>query len=291
MTGAGPAARWRLAIPATLAAVQILAGCVPNLVDENELSIVGDPLEAESDIARTFDNAVVLLPGLAGGAPIATRMNAPELRDRLALGPKLSYPTVVYMHGCNGIGSVKVLRALAARGFAVIAPDSFARRYRPLQCSVWRQSGGRNVFVYDFRQTEISYALHRIKTLPWVDRRRLFLYGTSEGGVATAIYRGYAFRARVVTQWTCHGSPLVSGLMAQPNEPVLAIVRGDDPWYTAQRTPGQAGDCGAFIGNRPRSRSVVLRGGSGHDVYGNRRTIPMIVDFLVREAAAKEARG
>ena len=193
------------------------------------------------------------------------------------------------MHGCNGVGSVKVLEALAARGFAVIAPDSFARRYRPLQCSAWLQSGGKNVFVYDFRQAEIAYALHRIKRTPWVDQRRMFLYGTSEGGVATAIYRGYAFRARVVTQWTCHGSPLVRGLMAQPNEPVLAIVRADDPWYSASKTPGQAGHCGVFLGERPRSRPVVLPGGAGHDVYGNPKTIPMIADFLVGEARRVDA--
>ena len=266
------------------AAALVLAGCVPGMAGEGGSSGDVGPTEGGSDIAQTFDNAVVVLPGPDGGAPLVTRMNAPELKARLARGPKLSYPTILYMHGCNGVGSVKVLRALAERGFAVIAPDSFARRYRPLQCSAWRQSGGRNVFVYDFRQTEISYALHRIEGTPWVDRRRMFLYGSSEGGLATAIYRGYAFRARVVTQWTGHGSPLVRGLMAQPNEPVLTIVRADDPWYSASRTPGQAGHCGVFIGKRSRSRSVVLEGGGGHDVYGNPRTIPLIADFLVREA-------
>ena len=148
-----------------------------------------------------------------------------------------------------------------------------------------------NVYVFDFRAAEISYALHRFRRLRWVDRRRLFLVGRSEGGLAAAQFRGREFRARVIVAWTCHGASLVRGLAAPSDEPVLAVVRADDPWYAASKVRGQRGDCGAFFGPRPRSRSLVLEmGGRNHDVFSNAQAIRTILDFLSTESKRRLSR-
>lgn len=253
----------------------------------------GSPEELESDIARSVDYALVLLPrGLE--PPISGRMNSPQIKAALErIDPRQPLATVIYMHGCTGLGDFDLLQAIAQRGFAVVAPDSFARRFRPMQCDPKAQTGGRNVFVFDFRMTEVSYTLHRLRQLPWVDTERMFLFGTSEGGVAAALYRGDDFRARVIAQWTCQGAPLVRGLAAPPNEPVLAIVRADDPWYDPSRTPGQRGDCGAFMNGRPRSESLVLRNGPGHNVFDDPKALNRVLEFLTEEllASRKQVAG
>ena len=101
----------------------------------------------------------------------------------------------------------------------------------------------------------------------------------AEGGVAAALYRGDAFNARVITQWTCHGAPLVNGIGAPPSTPVLAIVRSNDPWYDAEHTKAQGGDCGSFIDNRPGSASIVADG-QIHDVMSDRELFARILEFL-----------
>ena len=68
------------------------------------------------------------------------------------------------------------------------------RVWRPMQCDPKTLTGGYNMFVFDFRMAEISYSLERLWLLPWVDHDRLALMGTSEGGVASALYRGNEFK-------------------------------------------------------------------------------------------------
>ncbi|MDA1098329.1 MAG: hypothetical protein O2967_05030 [Proteobacteria bacterium] len=237
--------------------------------------------EGDSDIARTFDQATVLLPRQKGLEPLAGKLSDEALRDHLVNLPSSEhYPTILYMHGCNGQGRLGPLQAFAKAGFAVIAPNSFARRFRPLQCSPSERTGGRNIFVFDFRLVEISYALQRMAALPWVDNDRLYLIGTSEGGVAAALYRGEEFRARIIAQWTCHGAPFIRGLAAPKGEPVLAIVRSNDPWYQPESTAGQLGDCGAFFKSPERSRSLVIDSGVAHDVWGHSGAMQAALDFL-----------
>ena len=275
----------RIRVIAALLAFGVFSGC-GGFPAQQASARSASPDELESDIARSVDNAMVFLPrGLS--EPLAGRMRSPQIVEALAqVAPDEPLATLIYMHGCTGLGDFDLLRAIAQRGFAVVAPDSFARRYRPMQCDPKAHTGGRNVFVFDFRMTEVSYTLHRLRQLPWVDRERMFLAGTSEGGVAAALYRGDDFRARVIAQWTCHGAPLVRGLAAPPDEPVLAVVRADDPWYDPQRTPGQKGDCGAYMNGRPRSESMVLRGGPGHNVFDDPKALSRVLNFLTEELLA-----
>ena len=236
------------------------------------------------DLARTWRQAPVTLPALGAADSLSTTMGTAEMTARLARLAGARLPVVVYLHGCTGIGNFDFFRQLADAGFAVVAPDSFARRFRPLQCDPATLTGGRNLFVYDFRLEEVDYALQELWSLPWVDRGRLFLVGTSEGAVAAALYRGDEFRARVIAQWTCSGAPHVAGLAAPLDEPVLAIIGADDPWYAAARAAGTPSDCGPLLAGRPDSQSYVVAAGGGHDVFANRAATAVIVDFLQRQA-------
>ena len=248
----------------------------------------GPSRDRSADLVRTWARARVILPNEIGGGRVL-RMDSPALGRRLAdyrggagAGAGAKLPVVLYLHGCTGLGqdSFAFMRALAAAGYAVIAPDSMARRFRPWQCDPKTKSGGFHLYVYEFRLAEISYALERLDMLDWVNPSRLYLIGVSEGGVAAALYRGAEFRARVIAQWTCHGGALIRGLLAPPNEPVLAVVRRHDPWYDPARTRAQTGDCGAFLGNRPGSRSLVLEQGTGHDVLKDATVRDAIIAFL-----------
>ena len=233
-----------------------------------------------SDVERTWYGGWIALPGVADQPPTIGLMSTLDVSAELAKrAPSRRWPVVVFLHGCTGLGDTVFLKRLAAAGYVVVAPDSMARRFRPLQCDAGRKRGGFNLFVYDFRMTELSFALHMLRRRPWVDTDNLFLVGASEGGVAAALYRGDAFNARVITQWTCHGAPLVSGISAPPSTPVLAIVRSSDPWYDAEHTKAQSGDCGSFIAKRKGSASIVADG-KIHDVMSDREVFSRILEFL-----------
>lgn len=259
----------RLWLLAALSLSVVLASCAARSVA---------PDRDLSDIELTWYQAMVALPPEAEGGDVVLR----RMADVLAAPPKVQQPlpTVLYLHGCNGLGDLTILKALAQAGYAVVAPDSMARRYRPLQCDPATGRGGFNLFVYDFRQTELSFAVHNIGKLPWADSGNMFLLGGSEGGVAAALYRGDAFRGRIIAAWTCHGAPIVAGLASPPMEPVLAIVSIDDPWYADGAAVGQSGDCGAYMAGRPNARSIVLPPGEGHAVLSSKMTRQAILGFL-----------
>lgn len=231
---------------------------------------------AAGDLVRTWQKAWFAYP--KGGKTKRLTKNALERLGKSAR----KYPVVVYLHGCTGLGKGEreFGELLAREGFVFVAPDSMARSYRPLQCDPKTQTGGRNLFVFDFRMAEIAFALNRLTGQPWVDTGNLFLIGGSEGGVAAALYRGEEFRARVIFQWTCHGSPLVNGIDAPLDEPILAIVNRGDPWYDAEHTPAQAGHCGVFFGDRVGSESLLLDRPGIHDVLGLEEVQTKIAHFL-----------
>lgn len=262
-----------------LLAAMLLPACLTSSFNRSESLNPSAFFEDDSDIGRTFAGATLVLPDGRGDPIVAIYKDTAEwqpLVQELA-APR---PTVLFMHGCTGLRNLEPLKAMARAGFVVIAPDSFARRFRPLQCRPSERRGGENIFIYDFRLAEISYALHRMAELKWIDHSRLFLMGVSEGGVAAALYRGEEFRGRIIAQWTCHGRPFVQGLQAGPDEPVLAVVRAEDPWYDSTRTIDQMGDCGAFFKESSNSVSLVLDGGSRHDVFDEPSVLHRVVEFL-----------
>jgi dienelactone hydrolase len=238
-----------------------------------------------ADLQRTWRKALLVLPQAASAdAPATFRQSSSAVSRHLRKFPRgTRFPTVVFLHGCTGIGNLPFLEDLARQGYAVVAPDSFARRYRPLQCDPKTSRGGSNLFVYDFRSAELTNALERLPSLPWVDLDNLFLIGASEGAVTAALFRGDVFNARVIAQWTCTGAPLVAGIAAPRRTPILAIVRENDPYYAAANTAGQQGHCGLYMTDRANSESVVVRSGAGdtaHDVLSDADLVAAIIEFL-----------
>lgn len=235
-----------------------------------------------SDLESTWAKAVVAVPPTYRKSASKIFSMEELLHKKSLEGSAVKFPVVLYMHGCTGLGKTdrNFLKKLAESGFLVIAPDSMARRFRPRQCSGRSKQGGVNVFVFDFRQAEINFALQELVKSRWADMGNLFLVGVSEGGLAVAHYRGDIFRARVITQWTCHGATLVKGITAPRDTPILAVVRKHDPWYDGSKGNVQGGDCGVYFDDRPNSRSIVMDKGKKHSVMKDDEILQIIVDFL-----------
>jgi dienelactone hydrolase len=224
-----------------------LSGCLsaaqPAAADSGD-----DPAE----LARTWAAAPAYLPAPEGYRRVGTAELSRALSERNA-----ALPGVIYAHGCAGIdaAAVETDRFLAAAGYLVVAPDSFARVDKPRSCDPEQHFGGLHRDVLRWRQQEIGYAIHKLRALPNVTPDRIFLMGISEGGIAVATFQGEPVRARIIEGWTCHaGWPEYRGLLAPSGEPVLALLARDDPWW---RDPVFRGDCGSFLQDRASSRSIV----------------------------------
>ena len=152
-----------------------------------------------------------------------------------------------------------------------------------MQCNPKTKKGGKNLFIYDFRSAELTYALEKISEIPWVDYDNLFLFGASEGAVTAALFRGNVFNGRVIAQWTCTGAPLIEGIDAPKNEPILAIVKERDPWYASDNTISQDGNCGSFMQDRLNSKSIILKNATGedpHNVFAGDESLFEIKKFI-----------
>ena len=150
------------------------------------------------DVARTWTMAEVSLyargyqvHGLMGGALTQQRLDG--------LPADVKFPTIIFLHDCKGPDGPQgpFFEYLNENGFAVIAPNSFARRDRPRLCS------SANQWFDGARMAEIGFALARLKQLRWVDQGNLFLVGQGEGGEYAARYDGTEFRGRVAPGAVC----------------------------------------------------------------------------------------
>jgi dienelactone hydrolase len=239
----------------------------------------------DSELTRSFDLGRVEFKsdGALQSRRIADAMPLLRTLDRSAFRG-----TVVYLHGCDGINllSTRTADMLAAEGYLVFLPDSFARRDKPVSCEPAEFRGSLHRDVLGWRQAEAGYALKQVKTLPAVDAGRLFLMGLSEGAITVATYRGEAVAGRVIEGWTCHAEwPEYRGLNAPEKEPVLALSSQDDPWFQASALRG---DCGEFMAPRsPLRRSIVFRpphpAASQHDLMWNKEARQLVLDFLSGE--------
>ncbi len=179
------------------------------------------------------------------------------------------FPLVLFMHGCAGLrgGSTNAISSIRSLGYAVIAPNSFARLGRRSDCT----PVGRKSFTMSLRATEIEFALEQIPKLKWVDSSRLVLAGFSEGGNAVAEYGGDdAFVGYIVLGWDCR-----RGLY--PSRPVLAIQGARDPI---------AKESGCAVGFRDHSDSINVPK-AGHDVSGFPQTMAALRKFLTAVAPLK----
>src|SRR5258708_9683603 len=140
------------------------------------------PLATASGALASGQDAVeVALEGLKDGAKLKGVVYRPEGK-----GP---FPAVVAMHSCDGLGGADSPVAaryadwgerLAAAGFVVLFPDSFASRGLPSQCAVGQRSqrSGRE------RVGDADAARHWLQAQDYVLADRISLLGWANRPVA-----------------------------------------------------------------------------------------------------------
>jgi dienelactone hydrolase len=228
---------------------------------------------AEGDVARSWDKAVVYLPGSSGATTIAK------------LGAAKPGGAVIFMHGCNGIDpEVHGWAALlASMGLLVIAPDSLVRTDRKVSCDAVKLRAGFFPPVNAMRLDEIRYAAEQIRRQPWFDGKTLFLMGYSEGAIAAVRTKLDGFRGVIATSWTCtSASPAFDGVFTPAGTPVLTMMHASDPWYP---DPSRKGSCARKIAGRKNARHVDVPG-HGHGTSGSAVARKAVAEFIAANRAA-----
>ncbi len=236
------------------------------------------------EIRRTWEAALVRIPGEAKSDVMRATM---RVLPAEATHFKRRWPTVIYLHGCSGVwaGTYRRIDFLAAQGYAVIAPASFARRKYPRSCDPVHHRGGLYRPTLRMRQEDAGYAVVQAKKLAWVDPNNVFLVGFSQGAITAATFRSddpdARVNARILEGWTCHaGWEEYRGVRAPRSEPVLALVAKNDPWF---QHSWNRGDCGRFLDPTNGSRSVVFDRGklaNQHALLEDRHVQQLVLDFL-----------
>ncbi len=169
--------------------------------------------------------------------------DAQTLADLAQLPKHSKFPTIVYFHGCTGraggvirAGTRDFWRDLLQDGYAIVAPNSFARDNRTPLC-------GKGTVQLFTRLPEIDYAVRRLKSLSWVDTANIVLVGFSEGGGALSQYRGDDARAIVILGNDCDLGIRFRG-------PSLAILSVNDKWIKKSNPCTQASRRLALEGSR-----------------------------------------
>lgn len=216
-----------------------------------------------ADVEVSWDKAHVFIPGRTSRIAI----------NEVAL--QKPHPVVIYLHGCSGIAPNHGGRwgeHMSSWGFVVILPDSMARPSRRSNCEQRSFSVGSFPQAHAYRQQEIQYAIEQLKKQPWADTSNVFLFGHSEGGVATAAYPGDFFKGLVISGWGCSG-----GIYAPQKIPALAIAFDEDPWIYGS----WGGKCSnGLFGKRELTRIDIP--GRGHDTVWVKEARDAVFAFLKR---------
>lgn len=241
---------------------------------------------APDELARTFDEAVVAIPKIyfrldaSQGMPDLVYGGMKDVaRDLAKISAEPKIPLIIYMHGCAAfsISGINDILFLGNNGYAVLAPNSFARKFKPISCNPSTYTGGLHRDVLHFRLAEARYAHEKVKSLPWVDQRNIFMMGFSEGGITTAQYDSGGLAARIILGWTCHsGWTEYTGISGPRDEPILAVVASRDPWF---KDPSTWGDCGGTMAFRRKVESIVVNTDI-HDVQSFPQIREKILQFL-----------
>jgi dienelactone hydrolase len=167
------------------------------------------------------------------------------------------FPAVVIMHDCSGLGPSssgapgRWARELVQRGYVILIPDSFTTRGHA--AGVCTDPSPSRAEVNPSRRVRDAYAaLTYLRTLPYVDGRRVGLMGGSHGGTTTlasmvapendtealAADRRAGFAAAVALYPGCAtrlGSWRISSAgVYKPVAPVLILIGEKDDWTPAE---------------------------------------------------------
>lgn len=230
---------------------------------------------------EVVDAAALVLPAAATG----DRVFAGLLRDapREIRGP---LPLVVFMHGSSGLGLAAIgewQQWLAGMGIASLAPNSFALPDRltyksPIDKGTYER-------VHALRLSEVVLATQAAAALPWVDKTRLVLAGTSEGATAVARYAGAEYAARILFSWSCEDNYFVQahGTVLPQDRPVLNVMSSTDVFFSGSNpwlgNEAPQGHCGPAL-KANRQASVVLIPGAPHTLLNLPQARHPVAGFL-----------
>ncbi|MGH8733398.1 MAG: dienelactone hydrolase family protein [Burkholderiales bacterium] len=145
------------------------------------------------------------------------------------------FPAVVMAHDCSGLGPAssgtpgRWAAELVGLGYVVILPDSFGTRGFPN--GVCTDPSPRRVEVSPLRRArDVHDAAAYLRTLPFVDARRIGLMGGSHGGATTLIaMRSAGFAAAIALYPRCE---TMRGIY-RPSAPVRILTGEKDDWTPA----------------------------------------------------------
>ncbi len=266
----------------------LLAGAVASVAraGSDDLDAALARADDPAELAQTWEQAWLHLPGAetpSSQPPVIGPLGSVYVQEQLnSLPRRMTWPTVVFLHGCAGIQAPerRVARMLTRIGYAVILPNSRGRSDRLRDCNVATGEWGLSPIVHDFRRAELAYAMSRVRQLPWVDVNNLFLGGFGEGAKAVALWGGQEeVSAYIITGWTCIAPPeleWLSGLRLPVGRPVLDIVSRDDLYY---RWIEPRGSCGGVAADSRDVTSLVIDG-TVHNVFVYPETRLWLADFM-----------
>lgn len=243
------------------------------------------------ELIRTWRGATVAVPFSTVDPTVAdVTGEMQELEPALLSAERApTLPVVVFLHGCSGLhGGYRVdISFLRDLGYAVVAPDSFSRAFKPKSCDWRSKSAGSHPGVVGFRLAEAAYAVERVRRFPWVDPDRIVLMGQSEGGLTTANYIGDDVAARVILGWTCQIPwPPLWGVKGEQEIPVLSVVSDGDRWFDRWFLRGH---CGEDMDGFADARSVVIEGRT-HHVLRQEAAREAVATFLARVVPSPKIR-
>lgn len=244
------APNWAVAV--AVAAAVLLAGLILQAPPADAAG--GGP---QGEIDRTWVGGLVYLPDGKGGYVKQTIGEFEAAGAALPDGVGPTLPTIVQLHGCDGIGTIPKRSAIifSSKGYAVFLPDSFAREFKPTSCNPLIPKGSLHREVLGWRQAEADNALTRVTAIGWVQKDNIFMAGHSEGAITAATYVGQPVAGRIIEGWPCHaGWAEYIGLNAPKDEPVLSLYGENDPWFPDAIFDG---DCGDFMEDHTKAKSVV----------------------------------
>ena len=189
------------------------------------------------------------------------------------------YPVLIYLHGCAGLNddSREWGRFIKGLGFIVIQPDSFAIPGRKSNCDPQTQKTMifKDFDTFKLRNRELLQARNELLKLQWLDQRRVFLMGHSEGGMTVSRTRVDSFRGVIASGYWCHQKLEVKHGAA----PFLFLNWREDPWFAERATFRNPTICQQLADQRPGTTQVLLDG-RGHATSGSPEAKEAVERFL-----------
>ena len=230
-------------------------------------------LNPSKDVELTWHEAYIRIPGFLPSE----------------IPPNTKFPIVIYMHGSGGLSraAYRDIDVALKAGVAVIALNSYARTrprnpgedlsYTCPQGECWR------IFnqIFALRTAELTYALKKVRQVPWIDQGNVFVWGQSEGGYTVAAYSGAVFKGRIITGTGCHW-----GFKAK--EPVIAVISRDDPYVRKSHGEFSLPSTCLKVSGNAKNLTYVELPGSLHNGAQSSIGERAVIEFLHRHISSSK---